>query len=320
MRVQKPAIPEATLSKWQRIVDIAARIAEVPSGLVMKTDPPDHSVLATSNTDGNPYAVGTSFELNSKLYCHSVLERYDELVVRDARADPRWADNQDMEHGMSFYVGHPLQWPDGELFGTICVLDRHGGNKALLHRDLLVEFRHMIEGDLALLVEIAARKRLEKDLHASVALLEARVSLRTRELTEANTALRVLLSQVELSRLERDDDIMRQIKGLVLPLIDNLRNARPGTPAHGALVDVLEANLKQITSSFADRLTAVFASLTPTEVEIAELVMVGKSSKEIARTLSRERSTIDFHRNNIRKKLNLGHRSQNLRSYFLSLG
>ena len=54
---------------------------------------------------------------------------------------------------MSFYLGLPLIWPDGKLFVTICVLDKRDNSNAILYRDLLREFRQVIESDLALLVE-----------------------------------------------------------------------------------------------------------------------------------------------------------------------
>ena len=47
--------------------------------------------------------------------------------------------------------------------------------------------------------------------------------------------------------------------------------------------------------------------------------MNGNSTKEIARILSRETSTIDFHRNNIRRKLGIESRATNLRSHLMSL-
>ena len=65
-----------------------ARIMNVPVGLMMRTDPPDRSVLVASEGEGNPYGVGTSFVLKRKLYSHSALKNRDELLVRDANSDP----------------------------------------------------------------------------------------------------------------------------------------------------------------------------------------------------------------------------------------
>jgi len=131
-----PPIPEATLAKWQRIVNLVATMVEVPASLVMKTDMPDHGVLLASEAEGNPYKVGQNFVLNEKLYCHAVLQTKDELVVRDALNDPAWDDNQDLELDMSFYIGYPLCWPDGSLFGTVCVLDRQDNEHAWRFRQL----------------------------------------------------------------------------------------------------------------------------------------------------------------------------------------
>ena len=128
----KPVVNKKIIAKWQSIVDLAARIVNVPASLVMKTDAPRHDVLVSSKGGNNPYFVGQSFDLGPKLYCHAVLRDCDELLVHDARSDPDWNDNDDLEQDMSFYLGYPLQWPDGSLFGTICVLDRRDNPKAVL--------------------------------------------------------------------------------------------------------------------------------------------------------------------------------------------
>ena len=185
-----PEIPPQMLSSWQRIVDLIARLADVPAALIMQTDAPRHWVLVTSQTQGNPYEVGREFVLNEKLYCYRVIEDDSELVVEDALQSEEWHDNQDLEHGMLFYVGYPLKWPGGERFGTICVLDRNRNENALRFRDGLQEFARVIESNLLLLTEATERQRLQSELEGMLAELELRVANRTRELEEANTALR----------------------------------------------------------------------------------------------------------------------------------
>lgn len=347
MEARKPAIPQEMLAEWQRVVDLAAEIVEVPASLVMKTDPPDHAVLISSCGPNNPYGVGQAFVLNSKLYCHAVLTRRDVLTVRDAHADPAWSDNQDLEHGMSFYVGYPLLWPDGTVFGTICLLDRRDNAKLRLCQQLLQEFRRIIEGDLALLEEVDRRERAERKLEAMLGELECRVAARTRELTraneqlqqeiairrmaeqalldrersleEANAALRVLLSNLETSRREFEEQILSQIRGLVLPHLDRLRGRIGDREPDRCYAELIDSNLRRITSSFANRLASELQCLTPAEVEIAQMVMAGQTTKQIAGKLSREISTIDFHRNNIRRKLGLNSRAMSLRRHLQAL-
>lgn len=315
----RPVIPPETMASWQSIVDLIARLAEVPASLVMQTRAPDHAVLVTSASEGNPYTVGQNFVLNEKLYCYGVMKNDGELVVEDATCEPDWADNDDMEHGMSFYVGLPLKWPDGALFGTICVLDRRRNPQALLFRRGLQEFARVIEADLERLTEIARRQALEAALQQTLDTLEQRVADRTSELEEANTALRVLLANVERSREEYDEKVLRQIKGLVMPHLGRLRRRLGGDLAAAAYLDLAEENLSDITAAMSGQLTTVFEKLTPTEQEVAQMVMRGQTTKDIAQTLAREPSTIEYHRNNIRRKLGLRRSGQNLRSLLLSI-
>lgn len=315
----RPVIPPATLGNWQRIVDLIAGLADVPASLVMRTQAPHHSVLVTSGGDDNPYDVGLRFTLNEKLYCYGVLRNDGELVVEDAACEPAWADNDDMEHGMRFYVGYPLKWPDGAVFGTICVLDRRRNRRALTFREGLQQFARVIEADLALLSEIDRRSALERELQATLDNLEQRVAARTAELEEANTALRVLLGNVERSRADYDETVLRQIKGLVLPHLARLRSRLEGDPGGLAYVDLVEESLRAITATMSGQLTTVLESLTPAEQEVAQMIMHGQTTKAIARALSREPSTIEFHRNNIRRKLGLCRSGRNLRSLLLSI-
>jgi len=315
----KPKIPRETLANWQRIVDLIAKLADVPASLIMHTKAPRHSVLVKSHGADNPYRIGHNFLLKENLYCYGVLTRAAELVVEDALAEPEWADNEDLEFGMRFYIGYPLRWPDGSTFGTICVLDRQRNERALMFREGLAEFARVIEADLKLLTEVAARVRLEQELQKALAEMEDRVRQRTYELEEANAALRVLLDNVETARRDYDERVLRQIKGLVMPNLAKLRTRLADNPATLTYLDMIDDSLRSVAASMSGGLTTVFESLTPTEQEVAQMIMRGLSTKDIARTLAREPSTVEFHRNNIRRKLGLRRSGRNLRSMLLSI-
>lgn len=319
MESARSEIPAETMERWQRIVDVVARLAEAPASLIMRTYAPKHSVLVANQTEEHPYAIGREYTLNEKLYCYGVLRKDGELLVTDARSDPDWCDNEDLDDGMSFYVGYPIKWPDGEVFGTICILDTKKNDKAILFKEGLREFGQMIEADLALLAEVSRRRQLESALQDALDLLEQRVADRTDELQKANIALQVLITQIQRSRQLYDEQILNQIGELVAPHLAKLRRSLAEDSAGLAYLDLAEANLENITSSLAARLVTVLEVLTPMENDIAQLVMRGQSTKEIAQTLARGVSTIEFHRNNIRRKLGLQGRQRSLRSHLLSL-
>jgi DNA-binding CsgD family transcriptional regulator len=86
-----------------------------------------------------------------------------------------------------------------------------------------------------------------------------------------------------------------------------------------AYLRIVESNLNGILSPFSHRLSTKYMSFTPKELQIAHLIAKGKTTKEIAELLNTSSGTIDFHRNNIRNKLNLKNRRANRRSYLLTL-
>ena len=155
----------------------------MPASLIMKTDAPDHAVLITSDHPENPYPVGLSFQLNPKLYCQGVLQRDEELVVKDAACDPVWADNDDLEHGMTFYIGLPLKWQMDRYLELFVFWIASRTDVPCCSAKGLAQFARMVESDLALLQEVYLRRALEGKLNETLAQLEhvsrnARVSCR----------------------------------------------------------------------------------------------------------------------------------------------
>ena len=314
----KPRIPEGMLAKWQRVVDILARLLDVPAGLIMKRVPPEHRVFIASLNQDNPYVVDDTFTLDTGLYCDTVMRDRRLLLVRDATKDPAWDRNPDLKHGMVFYLGLPLAWPDGSIFGTICVLDEKTNEHAIAYTDLLAEFKEVVESDLAFLVEAAERKAAQRALEKARDELECRVGERTKELEEANTALRVLLKQIEDSRTELEERILSNVNRLIFPHLDRLRR-RVADEKGRAYIDIVEANLNELTSPFGSHLSVTLSRLTPTELQIAKLVIQGKTTKMIAGILNTATSTVNFHRNNIRRKVGIRSARVNLRAWLASL-
>ena len=178
----------------------------------------------------------------------------------------------------------------------------------LLFREGLPAFAGVVEATLRSLVEIAERRRLETALQQSLDQTARQVVERTRELQDANTALRVLLGNVETSNEARNEQLLQQITTLVLPHVAKLARLVERDRAAVEYVRLIETNLTTLTSSLSSRMARVFQALTATEADVAHLVMRGLTTKDIAATLSRAPSTIDFHRNNIRGKLGVERR------------
>jgi DNA-binding NarL/FixJ family response regulator len=146
---------------------------------------------------------------------------------------------------------------------------------------------------------------------------EEELALRSRELEEANNAMKVLLKQSSEAKQEMESKILSNIRDLIMPYIDDLEK-RLDDRQDLLYVKVVKANLEQITSTFSNRL-AVKLNLTPRELQIAELVRQGRTSKDIAKLLNLSRRTVETYRDNLRRKLSVKNKKQNLRSLLLSI-
>jgi PAS domain S-box-containing protein len=162
-------------------------------------------------------------------------------------------------------------------------------------------------------VDINKRKQAEE------ALREQQEELRdqARSLEEVNTALKVLLRRREEDKSELEQKVLSNVKELVLPYVGMLRNTRLKVKQAG-YVDIIESSLDDIASSFLGKLSSKYLNLTPREIQIADLVKQGKTSKEIAELLNVSTRAVEFHRENLRGKLGLKNRQANLRSHLLS--
>jgi len=161
--------------------------------------------------------------------------------------------------------------------------------------------------------EILERKKTEKDLKLS----EAKLKGKKANLEEVNTALRVLLNESGSAKEEFEKKILTNIKKIVEPNIYELESVLSNEEQRYRL-DIVRTNIRQLTSSFAQKLLAEYVDMTPREIQVADLVRQGRTNKDIARLLNVSTSAVDFHRRNLRKKFNIHGKSINLRSYLLS--
>jgi DNA-binding CsgD family transcriptional regulator len=173
--------------------------------------------------------------------------------------------------------------------------------------------------------ELAQRvRRLEKE---AVRRIMAEESLKQRynalkaknsELREVNASLRTMLKASNVDKSELGDRVMSNIKELVVPYMDKLKRSRLDAKQMTYL-KVLQANLNNIVSPFVHRLSSRYSVLTPTEIQVAQLVKEGKTTREIGELLNSSRRTIESHRQSIRVKLGLKDTKANLGSHLASM-
>jgi len=162
--------------------------------------------------------------------------------------------------------------------------------------------------------DVGPRLRVEQALREK----DREVAVHLTKIEKLNDALTTLMEHREQESQRLLAGVRTTIEQLVLAYLAQLK-ATPLGPDQRMLVEITEANLRDIASSFARDLESWEMKLTPTELQVADLLRQGKHTKEIARLLRVSHRAVTFHRNNLRAKLGLIRRPINLVSYLRTM-
>ena len=155
------------------------------------------------------------------------------------------------------------------------------------------------------------KNRLEKQ-----ELLEKKLRDCSSELDAARSAMKVVLKRSDQAKKEIEQDIASTIHALILLLVSELElSLVKRQPEVTSCLEVLKRTLSEITAPFARSITSIDYSLTPREVQIANFIRMGKTSKEIAQLAKITYATVESHRDTIRKKLGIKNRKISLAAF-----
>jgi len=169
--------------------------------------------------------------------------------------------------------------------------------------------------------DVTERKQSQEELKKAHNKLQKRtmdLEIKTKNLEEINIAMKILLQKREEDKKDIEHNILTNVKKLIDPYINKIRKTKLDSHQN-AFLNIMESNLQEITSQFARKVSLSELNLTPTELQIANMIRYGNSSKEIAGMMNISIRTVDAHRRNIRKKIGLTNKRANLRSHLLSL-
>ncbi|MGB6011322.1 MAG: LuxR C-terminal-related transcriptional regulator, partial [Desulfobacterales bacterium] len=210
-------------------------------------------------------------------------------------------------------------------FYEVEIVGKNGGrSNVVICGASLFSAQGKLQGYIATFTDITDRKKTEKELKRAYDRLEYRVRERTRELElktksleEINTAMKVLLKKRQEDKKEIEDNVMTNVKKLVVPYFEKIKKTELDDRQE-AFLSIIESNLNEIISPFTRQMSLKYLNLTPTEIRIANLIRHGSPSKKIAELMNVSPRTIDTHRKNIRRKIGIQGQRGNLRSYLLS--
>jgi DNA-binding response OmpR family regulator/DNA-binding CsgD family transcriptional regulator len=177
-----------------------------------------------------------------------------------------------------------------------------------------------VETQLNIITNEKKIKNLNNNLEEKVKERTKALTKTNEKLTDYNTALKVLMDKRDDDRIDLEHQVMANVEELILPSIERLKQTNL-KKQQKELLGICEDNISKITSSFVSSMmdNGKVRGLTHRETTIANLIVQGKSSQEISTILNISESTINYHRNNIRKKVGIKNKSVNLQVYLKQL-
>jgi PAS domain S-box-containing protein len=169
-------IPDHILDKWQSIVDTMAEMIGVSYAIISRIDPPNYEIFRINRSNPKQIGPGACFNLFDT-YCESVFKSRTKLIISNALEDEKWQNHPEVSAGLISYLGYPIILPNGEVFGTICVLDIKENAYGHKIEKLISLYKDQIESHLTLLFHQAD--------------LENEVRRRTFELSRTNAQLQI---------------------------------------------------------------------------------------------------------------------------------
>jgi PAS domain S-box-containing protein len=165
-----------------------------------------------------------------------------------------------------------------------------------------------ITGISGVVRDITEQKRTQE------ALQRANDEMQNRQLMETNKALSILASNIERTRKDTEGTIERKIRAYILPVIEGLQQSKGLSQNDQRELKLLQTLVAGLTSTLNGQ-QALCTPLSPTEFRIAALVREGLKTNEIAGHMHISPETVNSHRKNIRKKLNLTNTHHRLRAH-----
>lgn len=137
-------------------------------------------------------------------------------------------------------------------------------------------------------------------------------------LMRSKIALQEVLEKVEEEKREVGKRVETNVNDVIMPILYALE-ARVSAEESG-YVKLLKRHLQEIASPFSSELSKKFATLTPAELQLCNMIRNGLPSKEIARIRAVSPATVSRQRESIRRKFGITNKDINLTTFLCTFG
>lgn len=268
----KPDIPDTMHKKWHQSISLAGNILCVSAVIITRFSETNCAIFVTEEHDGNPFRTNDTATLGSGLFCETVAGRKTPLVIPDIGVSPHWKSSPFAAHGMHSYYGVPLHWEDGELFGTLCILDVKTDAFPPITPELLDNIKEIIESDLK---HLTLQEMLSEQLSAKELLIrEAHHRI--------NNHFTLLISYIQLQVSDGTD--RRRVQDILLDIQNRIRSisviheelcSATRNREHPPLDIYIDHLCKSLVATLSGITISMNCTIAPLELPVEQSVSIG---------------------------------------------
>ncbi len=144
-------LPNLDMTKWDTIVNLLTEIFAVSCGVIIQYRHNEFNVVSTSSNKDNFLSVNSSWSWDINCFCRKTIEANGEFYVKNAVDDFQW---NVTKWDIGSYLGVPLYWPNGNLFGVLCVIHKKPTDFSETLKKVLSPFRLTLECNLKYVLNV----------------------------------------------------------------------------------------------------------------------------------------------------------------------
>lgn len=268
----------------------------------------EHSIVAITDQTGRINYVNDTF-------CKISQYNRDELIGKDHRIINSRHHEKEFFTNMWKTISHGYTW-HGDI------KNRAKDGTFYWVQTTIVPFKNdtgQITQYVAIRTDITEKVNMQDKLtQTNLRLKQLAEELKVEKiaLNNKNIALNELISHIEDEKNRIKSMIANNVETVIFPLLERMRAS--AKPIDQKYIDLAIESLKSISDPLIKSQKQLSSHLTPKELQICNMIKNGLTIKEIAEFFHLSPRTIDKHRENIRKKLDLTSRKVNLASFLLS--
>ncbi len=130
---------------WQSMVNLIATTLHLDSCTVVRIQSPALETLVTNHSEENPINSEAPLDEYTSCFCGKVINDNKLRYIPDMQVIVNNQTGNDSQPAMRSFLGHPMLWPDGKIFGVLCFQDRKANAFTDLHLKTVEEYGKLLD-------------------------------------------------------------------------------------------------------------------------------------------------------------------------------